>query len=380
VCDVERKTLDPRRFPEKEFFVYSIPAYDKNESPELLKGAEIGSAKLVIEPGVCLFSKLNPRIPRAWAIREDPPVPNTTLLASTEFMPLRPHSQLLDLEYLRTLLLSDIFLNQVRTDVTGATGSRQRLRTEIVLDAFIPLPPLEEQRRIVARIEELMGRVREARRLREEAKNDAERLWQAILAQTFPRPGSELPEGWRWAKLGEVSEIIMGQSPPSKSYNTEGKGLPFFQGKADFGDLYPIPRVWCGDPKKIAHAGDILISVRAPVGPTNMAAEDCCIGRGLAALRPRNGIDPFWVLFYLRSIEGVIAVMGTGSTFNAITKKELEALFIPLPPLEEQRRIVAHLQEVQEKIKALEEAQEQTEAELKRLEQAILEKAFRGEL
>jgi restriction endonuclease S subunit len=119
VCDVERKTLDPRRFPEKEFFVYSIPAYDKNESPELLKGAEIGSAKLVIEPGVCLFSKLNPRIPRAWAIREDPPVPNTTLLASTEFMPLRPHSQLLDLEYLRTLLLSDIFLNQVRTDLQG---------------------------------------------------------------------------------------------------------------------------------------------------------------------------------------------------------------------------------------------------------------------
>ena len=254
------------------------------------------------------------------------------------------------------------------------------LRLSEVSKLLIPLPPLEEQRRIVARIEELLGRVREARRLREEAKNDAERLWQAILAQTFPRPGSELPEGWRWAKLGEVSEIIMGQSPPSKSYNTEGKGLPFFQGKADFGDLYPIPRVWCGDPKKIAHAGDILISVRAPVGPTNMAAEDCCIGRGLAALRPRNGIDPFWVLFYLRSIEGVIAVMGTGSTFNAITKKELEALFIPLPPLEEQRRIVAHLQEVQEKIKALEEAQEQTEAELKRLEQAILEKAFRGEL
>jgi len=254
------------------------------------------------------------------------------------------------------------------------------LRLSEVSKLLIPLPPLEEQRRIVARIEELMGRVREVRRLREEARNDAERLWQAILAQTFPRPGSELPEGWRWVRLGEVCEIIMGQSPPSKSYNTEGKGLPFFQGKADFGDLYPTPRVWCSDPKKIAHAGDILISVRAPVGPTNMAAEDCCIGRGLAALRPRNGVDPFWVLFYLRSIEGVIAVMGTGSTFNAITKKELEALFAPLPPLEEQRRIVAHLQEVQEKIKALKEAQEQTEAELKRLEQAILEKAFRGEL
>ena len=185
VCDVERKTLDPRRFPEKEFFVYSIPAYDKNESPELLKGAEIGSAKLVIEPGVCLFSKLNPRIPRAWAIREDPPVPNTTLLASTEFMPLRPHSQLLDLEYLRTLLLSDIFLNQVRTDVTGATGSRQRLRTEIVLDAFIPLPPLEEQRRIVAHLQEVQERIKALKEAQEQTEAELKRLEQAILEKAF---------------------------------------------------------------------------------------------------------------------------------------------------------------------------------------------------
>jgi len=185
VCDVERKTLDPRRFPEKEFFVYSIPAYDKNESPELLKGAEIGSAKLVIEPGVCLFSKLNPRIPRAWAIREDPPVPNTTLLASTEFMPLRPHSQLLDLEYLRTLLLSDIFLNQVRTDVTGATGSRQRLRTEIVLDAFIPLPPLEEQRRIVAHLQEVQEKTKALKEAQEQTEAELKRLEQAILEKAF---------------------------------------------------------------------------------------------------------------------------------------------------------------------------------------------------
>jgi len=190
----------------------------------------------------------------------------------------------------------------------------------------------------------------------------------------------KLPAGWRWVRLGEVCEIIMGQSPPSKTYNTEGKGLPFFQGKADFGDLYPTPRIWCSDPKKIARAGDILISVRAPVGPTNVASEDCCIGRGLAALRSTKNAEPFWVLFYIRSIENALGVMGSGSTFNAITKKELEALLIPLPPLEEQRRIVAYLQEVQEKIKALKEAQAETEAELKRLEQAILEKAFRGEL
>ena len=185
VCNVEHRTLDPRRFPEKEFLVYSIPAYDKNQFPELLKGAEIGSSKLVIEPGVCLFSKLNPRIPRAWAVKENPPVLNTTLLASTEFMPLRPHFQIVDLDYLRTLLLSDIFLNQVRTNVTGATGSRQRLRPDTVLDALIPLPPLEEQKRIVAHLQEVQEKIKALKEAQAQTEAELKRLEQAILEKAF---------------------------------------------------------------------------------------------------------------------------------------------------------------------------------------------------
>ena len=185
VCDGERKTLDPRRFPEKEFVVYSIPAYDKNQSPELLKGAEIGSSKLVIEPGVCLFSKLNPRIPRAWVVKENLPTRNITLLASTEFMPLRPYSSALDLDYLRILLLSDIFLNQVRIDVTGATGSRQRLRPDTVLGALIPLPPLAEQRRIVAELEAVWARVKALKEAQGEADSELQRLERAILDKAF---------------------------------------------------------------------------------------------------------------------------------------------------------------------------------------------------
>lgn len=254
------------------------------------------------------------------------------------------------------------------------------LRLSKIKELYLPLPPLSEQRRIVARIEELMGRIREARRLREEARQDTERLWQAVLAETFPRPGSELPEGWRWVKLGEVCEIIMGQSPPGKTYNTDGVGLPFFQGKADFGNLYPTPKVWCSAPKKVAEPGDILISVRAPVGPTNIAKEKCCIGRGLAALRPLKLVDTKFVLYALRSLEAYWAQKGKGSTFQAITREDLQHFFLPLPPLSEQRRIVAHLEAVQARIQALKEGQTATEAELKRLEQAILEKAFRGEL
>ena len=94
-----------------------------------------------------------------------------------------------------------------------------------------------------------------------------------------------LPTNWSWVKLGDVCEIVMGQSPPSSTYNKEKKGLPFFQGKAEFSELYPEVRKWCSKPKKLAEPLDILVSVRAPVGSTNIVNQKCCIGRGLAALR-----------------------------------------------------------------------------------------------
>jgi len=186
----------------------------------------------------------------------------------------------------------------------------------------------------------------------------------------------KLPKGWRWVKLGEMCEIVMGQSPPSETYNQEGEGLPFFQGKSDFEELYPSPRVWCTAPLKIATEGDILISVRAPVGPTNLANIRCCIGRGLAALRVGNELESYWLLFYLRSIEELLATSGTGSTFNAITKKELVALPIPLPPLEEQRRIVARIEELMERIREASHLRQEAREDTERLWQATLADVF----
>src|SRR5271169_2087509 len=118
---------------------------------------------------------------------------------------------------------------------------------------------------------------------------------------------SELPKGWEASTLEECCVVISGQSPPGETYNTEGIGLPFYQGKAEFGDLYPSPRKWCTEPAKIATEGDVLISVRAPVGPTNLASETCCIGRGLAALRPFQGIATRYVLYQMRATEQELA-------------------------------------------------------------------------
>ena len=101
--------------------------------------------------------------------------------------------------------------------------------------------------------------------------------------------------------LKDVCKINMGQSPNSSNYNDYGDGMPFFQGNADFGERYPITRVWCNTPTKIAQAEDILISVRAPIGALNYAKEECCIGRGLAAITPdRNKVSQDFIYWALK--------------------------------------------------------------------------------
>ena len=140
--------------------------------------------------------------------------------------------------------------------------------------------------------------------------------------------------------LTEYCTLNMGQSPDSKTYNTQGKGLPFYQGNADFGELHPITRVWCSAPVKVAEDGDILISVRAPIGAMNMAVERCCIGRGLAALTPiRNKCSKKFLYYALQSKVDSLIAQGTGSTFKAIGKKVLETTCIPAYSTIEQEQI-----------------------------------------
>jgi len=156
--------------------------------------------------------------------------------------------------------------------------------------------------------------------------------------------------GWANGKLGdpEIASIVMGQSPPGSTYNTNGKGLSFFQGKADFGETHPTSRVWCSAPKKIAEPGDILLSVRAPVGPTNVARRQCCIGRGLTAIRGEKKALTQFIYYWLKHIESWLSAQGEGSTFKAIGKEKIKNLKIPIPPLPVQERIVQILQKADE--------------------------------
>ena len=157
-------------------------------------------------------------------------------------------------------------------------------------------------------------------------------------------------------RLGDVCEIIMGQSPSSENYNDRELGLPFFQGNADFGKEHPTAKVWCDNPIKIAHKGDLLLSVRAPIGAINTAAEECCIGRGVAAIRPKpNTIDLDYLKHQLIAARPRLESLGTGSTFKAIGKKLLNDYPIMLDSLENQQNIAHQLAYVNQCI-ALKEA------------------------
>ncbi len=153
------------------------------------------------------------------------------------------------------------------------------------------------------------------------------------------------------ARLEEICAINTGQSPDSSTYNEDGNGLPFFQGNADFGEIYPAVRMWCSEPTKIAREKDILISVRAPIGALNIANCECCIGRGLAALTVNEDICAQEYLWH--ALSGKVDELnskGTGSTFKAINKKTLSETEIPLPPIDEQRKIAAILDKVSDLI------------------------------
>ena len=192
----------------------------------------------------------------------------------------------------------------------------------------IPLPPLEFQRALAA---ELDGYQRVINGARQVAEN-----WR-------PR----IPENpdWPLVKLGEIASVIAGQSPKGNSYNAKSEGIPFYQGKKEFTDLYVgAPTMWTTQATKMSKKSDILMSVRAPVGPVNLGTDKICIGRGLAAIRANaKKANQFFLFYALKGMEKNIRG-NQGATIASITRKEIEEIRVSLPPLETQREIVSSLE------------------------------------
>ena len=283
----------------------------------------------------------------------------------------------------------------LRPFLTGAT--RPKLTQSAMQSIPIPLPPLEEQKRIVARIEELMDRIKEAKKLRQETKKQTELLWQSVLAETFPQPGTQLPNGWLWVRLSEITKVLESGKRPKGGVKNIANGIPSIGGEHitwdggfDFANIRYVPYEFYQSMRKgKINKGDILIvKDGATTGKTAYVSEDfpfkdACINEHVYILRVYENLAiSQFVFLFLISSSGQNQIKNTfrGAAQGGINSEFINQVTIPLPPLEEQKRIANYLQEVHEKIQELKEVQAKTEEEIKLLEQSILDKAFRGEL
>lgn len=154
---------------------------------------------------------------------------------------------------------------------------------------------------------------------------------QAIYADMFV---SNADPAWPVGMLSDVAEITMGQSPKGDTYNEDGVGTVFFQGRAEFGFRFPTRRLFTTDPKRMSQANDVLLSVRAPVGDLNVAYEPCCIGRGLGAIHSKDGHQSFvlYTMFALR--QKLDMFNGEGTVFGSINRDALNSMEMIIPPVE----------------------------------------------
>jgi len=151
-------------------------------------------------------------------------------------------------------------------------------------------------------------------------------------------------DGWDTAALGEIAEVTMGQSPPSATFNVAGEGLPFFQGVRDFNYRHPTARVFCSAPKRTAFPGDILLSVRAPIGRVNVADRECATGRGIAIVRARAPADGRFLEYVLRELEpSWVSLETSGSVFGNATRRDIESLTLAWPRKQSARAGIARV-------------------------------------
>ena len=197
---------------------------------------------------------------------------------------------------------------------------------------------LVEQKKIVNIIEKIEGFILQ----KKEQLNYLKKLNKSLFTK-FNKNGIE-------KQLNDVADIIMGQSPLSQSYNKDKKGLPFYQGKTEFSDIYiKDPTVYCNSPIKVVEENDILMSVRAPVGDVNIATQKSCIGRGLASIKPKK-IDYLYLFYLLKEQKSKIEKIGVGSTFKAINKNNISTLKISIVEKDKQNKIRNYLSSI-EKLK-----------------------------
>ena len=287
---------------------------------------------------------------------------------STEYIVFRAKEGIADKDYLYYLVCSPEVREPAIKSMVGSSG-RQRVQTDVVKNLEIDVPPLVEQEKIGSFLKAFDDKIA----LNDRINKNLEQQAQAIYQQIFIDNASS---DWTEGTLSDIADITMGQSPSGSSYNEDGNGTIFFQGRAEFGFRFPTVRLYTTEPKRMACANDTLMSVRAPVGDLNVAHTDCCIGRGLATIHSKNNHQSF-VLYTMFSLKKQLDVFnGEGTVFGSINRNSLNEMPLLIPSSEK-------LDEFEALVAPMDAAIRNNYDEICRLEQlrdSLLSKLMSGEL
>ena len=253
-------------------------------------------------------------------------------IASTKLMVLRPKKDRVLPRFLFAFLSSNHVLAKLQHLAETRSGTFPQITFSSELAPMpIALPDFNTQEKIVGMLSSIEGRIQINNAINKNLQEQA----QALYANMFIQNTSDQ---WSEGVLSDVAEITMGQSPKGDTYNEDGVGTVFFQGRGEFGLRFPTRRLFTTDPKRMAQSNDVLMSVRAPVGDLNVAYEPCCIGRGLGAIRSKDGHQSFvlYTVFSLR--EKLDMFNGEGTVFGSINRDALNSMPIVIPTREEMDR------------------------------------------
>ncbi|GAB3480060.1 restriction endonuclease subunit S [Azotobacter salinestris] len=279
------------------------------------------------------------------------------LFLGQRIMQYRADTRVLHPRYLHYVFQSPSLQHQFGSH-EGSGSVVSHIRVGDCFKFKIPLPPLDVQREIA----ELLGALDDRITLLRETNATLEAIAQALFkswfvdfdsvrakaegrqpegmgaatAALFPDSFEEselgvVPRGWKHSSIEQSFILTMGQSPPGDTYNEVGEGIPFYQGRTDFGFRFPTQRIFCTAPTRLAEIGDTLVSVRAPVGDVNVAIEPCSLGRGVASVRHPEGHQSF-TFYSIRGLKTHFELYdGEGTVFGSINKKDFQSLFVILP-------------------------------------------------
>lgn len=212
----------------------------------------------------------------------------------------------------------------------GSMSTRASLTNDALLGLTIKLPPLAEQQRIAKILSSLDDKIELNNAINRNLEEQAKAIFKNWFVDFAPF-GGEMPDDWTTASLSDIADITMGQSPNGKSYNENGNGVVFYQGRAEFGWRFPTRRLFTTAPSRMTKKYDTLMSVRAPVGDLNIANEDCCIGRGLAAIHSKDNHQSF-VHYTIDALKPKLDMYnGEGTVFGCINRDSLSNMEVVIP-------------------------------------------------